>query len=373
LWLFLMQTGWNLATVFAVDISEEANWFEAHPQKPNLVVLHSFKNRSDLHQFAITTLQHEWRPYQILRFMIEITEPLRRTLRKRMLQVQTEFRGKVNIAVDAQLSLMESAIKSPWLFHSISEIGRVDCFRPSDSVHLNEVIRAVIKRHDLARAHPRLAGYTTSNMRDAWIGHAYSKSGYDVLVARLASQHSNFRSLRHYLNRRRYREHSEAAIRKVQTAAFSEISERRPLDLTRLRLLVENGAITVEQAKRLADYRQRTRLGMGCLDPHHPPPHIAPGHPPGEICRIQRCLGCEHGVVFQDSLESLGRANAELIWIKREIPYASWVGSSFEKEENALSETLAQFEQSQVQTVINKWLDRFRNGEAVVHDVYPSY
>lgn len=112
---------------------------------------------------------------------------------------------------------------------------------------------------------------------------------------------------------------------------------------------------------------------MGCLDPTNPPAAIAPEHPKGTTCRVQRCPGCRHGVVFQDSLETLAKCYAELIILKGQLAFAAWKGSSFEEEEQALDETLASFEAGAVKSAIDAWLERFRKGEAVLHDVYPTY
>lgn len=373
LWLFLIGTGWNLATALALDVTEDATWVDPHPQKPGTMVLHSFKNRADRHQFAISTATAEWYPYQIVRFMVERTGALRRTLELRAAELRTEVAHSPSPTLQAEIVELEAGMRSPWLYHVVNEVGRVGHFQPEDAGHLNEILRAVVERHGLAQEYPGLLECTTSDMRDAWIGHAYDQSGYNVLIARLAAQHSNLRTLRHYLNRRRYRSHSEQQVRKLQDAAYAEIQARRPLDPTRLRILLQQGHITEEQGLRLADYRARTRLGMGCLDPYHPPAAIDPAHPEGGLCRVQRCLGCRHGVVFDDSLEPLARAYAGLIFIKRKIGFAAWTGSSLEEEENALYQALSGFNQDRVKSAVDTWLERFRRGDAVVHDVFPTH
>jgi hypothetical protein len=112
---------------------------------------------------------------------------------------------------------------------------------------------------------------------------------------------------------------------------------------------------------------------MGCLDPYHPPHEVAPGHQKGELCRIQRCTGCQHGVVFVDSLEHLARAYAELTYIKTQMPYAAWIGSSLASEEHSLSQTLEMFDASVVASLVKEWAEKFRSGGAVVHDIYAAY
>jgi hypothetical protein len=373
LWLFLIGTGWNLSTALAIDLSEEALWVDDHPQKPDFKVLHAFKERADRHQFTVSMTAPEWHPYQIIRFMAECTKVLRRTVQHRLNELRRKHEDRPEPATALRMGELEAALRSPWLYHVVNKTGEVGAFHHSDSAHLNELARAVADKHQLFYLHPSLAQVTTAIARDAWIGYAYVKSGYHVLMTKLASQHTTARTLKHYLNRRRYREHSEGQIRKWQNAAFAEIADGRPIDPARLWLLVQNGTITPEQERRLLDVRRRTRLGMGCIDPTHPPREVAPHHAEGALCRVQRCTGCRHGVVFEESLEPLARAHAELQYIQQQIPLTSWIGSSFEDELVSIERTLQNFEKAEVESKTNIWLDRLRTGEVIPHDTYPSY
>jgi hypothetical protein len=371
LWLFLLGTGWNLSTALAVDVSENASWYEDHPHKPDFKVLHGFKARSDRHVFALSLAKPEWHPYRIVQYMVERTGRLRNTLRHRL--AEAEAAGSRTRRNEAEIYRLREAIKSPWLYHVVNKIGDVNAFSNHDSAMLNTVARTVAEDAGLLKEHPSLASVGTSVSRDAWIGYAYAKTGHTVLLAQLAAQHANARTLRHYLHRRRFRSHSENVVRRVQDAAFSEIENKVPLDPTRLRILVRNGAVTPEQERRLLDLRQRTRLGMGCLDPTHPPREIAPDHRAGSVCRVQRCVGCRHGVVFADSLGPLARARAELMHLQREIPFSAWAGSSFDVELQSIEETLGGFDAEDVEAETNSWIEKLRRGEVIVHDTYPSY
>jgi hypothetical protein len=105
----------------------------------------------------------------------------------------------------------------------------------------------------------------------------------------------------------------------------------------------------------------------------NPPREIAPDHKEGCLCRIQRCTGCIHGVVFIDSLQPLSRAYAELIFLKGQVPYVAWSDSSFEDEYDSLSETLKLFPPDQVEFEVEHWLRKLEAGEIICHDTYPSY
>lgn len=373
LWLFMLGTGWNLSTALAIDVTSDALWFDDHPHKPEFKVMHAFKGRAGKHVFALSLGKPEWHPFQIVKFMIERTSALRETLRRRLVEMEAVDDGTRNHARGSEIEHLRGAIRSPWLYHVVNKIGQVGAFHNDDSAKLNSIVRIVAERNGLMEEHPSLAAMGTSIARDAWIGFAYAKSGHHVVLAQLAAQHANVATLKHYLSRRRYRAHSERMVRKVHDAVFAEIETKMAVDATRLRLLVQSGSITPDQERRLLDHRQRTRLGMGCLDPTHPPPEIAPGHPAGTVCSVQRCTGCHHGVVFSDSLEPLARARAELLHLHRTLPLTAWAGSSLEDEAASLDETLAQFDASEVETSVASWTSRIRNGEVAVHDTYPSY
>ncbi|ANY81534.1 hypothetical protein BB934_01785 [Microvirga ossetica] len=385
LWLFLIGTGWNLATALGLDVTEpdpdldrpvrpEMNWAEDHPQKPEFKVLHSFKGRADRHVFALSMCDPEWHPYQIIKFMISRTAVLRQTVQYQLKQARERQRGNPTPKILAEIARLEAMARSPWLYHVVNEVGRIGVFTHDDSAKLNKIARlAAVRKPNLIDRHPQIQEITTSIARDAWIGHAYVQSGYHVLLTRLASQHSTSRTLKFYLNRRRFRAHSEQQTRLWQKAVFSEIESGRILDHTRIRILVTKGVITPEQEMRLLDIRQRTRLGMGCLDPTGPPREVSPDHKAGELCRVQRCTGCHLGVVFEASLPYLARAYAELRFLQGQLPHSSWQGSSFEDELDSLEETLRDFTKERVDVLVEAWTTKLKSGEIRVHDTYPSY
>ncbi|MER8911441.1 hypothetical protein NKH99_27895 [Mesorhizobium sp. M0854] len=372
-WLFLLGTGWNLATAVGIDISDEENWYESHPQKPEFCVIHSFKGRADKHVFIPCLRKPEWHPYRIIEFMIERTAPLRRTVIQRLVEARAKYQVDATPETAAEVARLESMSRSPWLFHVVNKVGEVGYLHSDDSSHLNAIGRLVAEKHGLVAEYPTLAALVTGEARDAWIGHSYITSGNNILIARLAGQHEDYRSLVHYLRRRRYRAQSEGLVRAFQDATFAEIESGRVLDATRIRLKLERGEITPEQERRLLDLRQRTRLGMGCLSPDSPPRDVSPDHVPGTICRVQRCTGCINGIVFEESLDPLARARAELIYIQRTIPLTAWSGSSFEEEAASLDATLADFDAVAVEEATQRWLNKVLSGEIQVHDTFPIY
>jgi len=135
--------------------------------------------------------------------------------------------------------------------------------------------------------------------------------------------------------------------------------------------MVEAGGVTPEQERRLLDHRMRSRMGMGCLDPLHPPRHVEPDHREGKLCRVQRCTGCQHGVVFQESLGPLARRRAELLHLQRTLPFAVWAQSSFDGELRSVELTLESFDPDDVRAETRGWQARINSGEVRVHDTHP--
>lgn len=371
--IFLIGTGWNVSTATALDVSSPENWCQPHPSSEDFIVIHSFKNRADRHQFTISRTRPEWHPYRILQHMIEVTAPLRRQVQRQLGALRSTYQKDPTLKLAAEIDRHEKLARCPWLYAS-ANLGKVlGFFDGAEVSSVSMVVRETIVRHGLAEKYPRLLKFKLSDARDSWLGHAFIQSGYHNLLLLLASNHGSFSSLKHYINFRSYRTRSEKQVRKLQHALFSEIDAQRPIDPTRLRLLVLNDRITEEQEARLLDYRQRTRLGTGCLEPRAPDKHIAPGHREGAICRVQRCIGCSKGIVFPESLKPLTRALAELKYLRGTLPLTAWIGTSFSDEHDGLEKTLLNFDTASVAAELANWTQKLESGEIKPHDTYPEY
>ena len=345
---------------------------EHTPQSETFAVIHAWKKRSSRHQFAISMTRPEWHPYRVLAYIIERTAPLRRDVLALLEQTRRCADENPELDLQREIEDLEKLSRTPWLYASMGKVGTVSGFVGNNDNGLVTLVRAVIEDAGLGDD-PGLAALTTKDARLAWIGRVYVHSGYHQLLTRLAGNHGSMRTTRHYIRSMRYRVYSENEVRKVQDAVFSEIGCGRVVDPTRLRLLVNNGSITPEQERRLADYRQRTSLGMGCLNPYDPPKQVDPDHPDGELCRVQRCTGCPHGVVFPDSMPPLARRLAELMHLRRTMPMAAWDGSSFADEQESIAQTLTHFTKCDVETEIETWTEKLTSGEIAGHGTYPSY
>lgn len=371
LWLFVIGTGWNLSTALALDISEDDKWCLRHPTNAKFVVLHSYKARSKRRQIAFSMTAPEFHPHQIIRYVIEITKALRANVQHELNQVIASHNAKPTPALAARIAHLKRIVRSPWLYHVPNNIGTVSAI--SHGKDLGPIIREAARRQGKLKNFPDLSKVIISDPRDTWIQYAYVQSGYHVLIGQLAGFHEKASTTKHYLKSMQYRARSEKAVRRFQDTLVSEIVAGRIVDPTRLKMLLDYGVVTPQQQERLLDYRFRTRLGTACLDPYAPPRDVAPDHIAGSLCRIQRCLDCPHCVIFAESLTGLTRAYAELDHIKRTIPLAAWVSSSFADELASISNALKLFSPEDVRERIDHWASKLRSGEINAHDTYPAY
>lgn len=362
LWLFLLATRWNLATALAIDATGQ--WAFDHPTKPEFKVLSAYKARAGKHQLAFSRAKPEWRPFQIVQFMIERTEPLRRLVQARLTVAKRKAVRDKSSKLAKKIGELDSLARSPWLFHSLTDMSEVLCIRETESGPLNKLARAVAERHGETLDHPDLAKWKTSHCRDAWVGHVYETSEFDIVLAAAAIQHKDASKMGNYLTKARYQKLSERRVRSVQDAAFAEINRDGPLNLTRLRLLVANGSISEEESERLLDLGMQTQVGMRCKDPKNPPRNIAPQHPKGTLCAVQRCTGCGHGAVFDDSLPLLARRLVVLEERRSKTPVASWIGSSLEAEAGSVAAALGLFDLESVVAKMTAWKLKLKDGDA---------
>jgi len=303
----------------------------------------------------------------------ELTEPLRADARLRLKGVETQLeRAQGDMELVRKREILKAMARSPWLFLGTSKSlgwGAVQLGR-SDA---NAVLQQLIKKHGIRDQAGKIVSITLSDLRDAWIGYAYANSGYSWLVAKLAAGHSDPATLRSYLRQRQWRVHGERQTLRLQDALWKEIRARRLIEPSTLRTMVEQGEITEEQRSRWETHKDRTRMGTGCRAPRHPPPRIAPDHAEGEVCRVQRCVICQHSLIFQDSFDGFACRKAELIYIRETMPVSMWLQSTWSDEAEVLDENLTLFNPEEVATRSAQWLADIRTGKVHLFDQEGSY
>ncbi len=388
----LIKTGWNDAVALNIDCE---NYRRPHMSDPDRHVLHSIKVRAGCtEQVHVGQNREEWAPGNLVKKIIERSEPLRAPLRTQLTELEEETSGqRLNDAQTLQIAQLKKTIRSPWLHATRQGISRIDDFDPSIPAWRVKVLtpdclkaqrfpgsltmiqsvqaeaNAILARH----RHPLIEKITLSDMRDAYINWAYSSNGYEWMMAKLAAGHTTIQAAISYLRTRALKQHGESAVRQLTTIVFDEIKTRKRLDPIFLYARVNRGPLSEEQRQRWVQGKDRTRVGTGCADFKHPPKHVAPHHQEGKGCRTQRCTLCEHAVVFQDSYHHLARRKAELLNHQGTVGMLIWATTDFPDELIKLEETLTNYDQTLVANSQAYWKEEIKEERHITPSFEGTY
>lgn len=341
--LCLMYSGWNAATLASVSVDDR--FVEPHPSNPDYHVVFGFKMRGQSEQHCIGRNKRSDAPGTILRVLVERTRPLRELVRKELAEVDRQLADgaasaqELNQLLKLRKKLLER-VRSPWLYpdphdfrvvHVTTDNLNYRTAYKSKGTYLSGLIKA-INLHQPPDKQVR-ASIVPGDLRDSYIGFAYEFSNYSVLTAQIAAGHKSAVTTQGYLRHKRWKSHSAKTIHKFQTVMFREIEERKSVDPTILCAHMEWNGVPDEERARLAEYRKsRSRIGVGCKDPTHPPISIAPAHAGGG-CRIQRCTLCpDNAILLSDSYDGIAMRVAELEFLRDNTPVTVWANSSFPEE-----------------------------------------
>lgn len=390
LYFQLVKTGWNEGTALAIDIDD---FVRPHPTDPQRELLHAIKARGDTEQIAHSMCKSEWSPANLVRKMIERTLPLRRTLRVRLETLQGEIGAQCHLWDEKTVARkkleaanLRNSIRSPWLHVakpfsasaaeytpedsgwaiaalSIQDTGR----RPGSGPNAGKTALDLLieEANVLLKPEEKIQRITLSDLRDAFIGFSYERHGYQWLVAKLAAGHSSIKAAISYLRKHRYKQRDEGMVRRLGNGLFDEIRTYRIVDPAILFALVQRGVVTPEQRARWLAGKDRTYVGMGCLDYRNPPKSISPDHVQGNGCRVHRCSLCEHAVAFEDSVDGLARKRAELAYLRESMPLPAWLASSFVDEFERTDGYLVRFDAQTVRVRVGFWAKEIAEGRHV--------
>lgn len=370
----LIKTGWNEAVALNIDCED---YLRPHMGDPGRHVLHSIKVRAGgTEQVHVGQNKEEWSPGNLVKRLIERSEPLRVLLRNQLAQLEKVTKvQRLSDAQTLQIAQLKNRIRSPWLHGTSAWGGSVENFDAKDSAwrikaltsaditHRNFAGKADLIKYIQVQANVTLASYqqpliekiTLSDLRDAYINWAYSSTGYEWMMAKLAAGHTTIQAAIRYLRTRALKQHGETAVRNLTSTVLDEIKTRKRLEPVFLYARINRGSISEEQRQRWAEGKDRTRVGTGCVDFQHPPKHIAPHHKEGKGCRTQRCTLCEHAIVFHDSYHHLARRKAELLNHQGVLGMMVWATSDFHDELLRLEDTMANYDQILVAKSLAHW------------------
>ncbi len=378
--LVLLHTGWNLDAVLNIDISTDDAWHQ-HRLGSDLgetVAIFGEKGRTGDEQISFSLTRPKFHPYRVIKDQIRRSLPLRQALKFQVRALEAK-RNRTH-EDERCLEQMRRSCSSPWLFFRNANLGiggRVGDLRVADRKVMNQRLRSILREHGI-----RLSWHTDelqrqidelklSDLRDGFAAFVYEDSLYNMFLVKRALGHRSLSSTKHYLRQRQQRRAHWTEFKTLQDVIWDEVAAWRRIDPTILFIRVRYGDATPEQRRRLAEHRERTRMGMGCLAPADPPVEVAPNHR-GGLCVDQRCTLCRHGVVFEETFMALALRMAELQYIRPQIPPDRWSQSSFIAEWAAIEETVIRSfkeRQEEFEAAVEAYADKIRKGEIYVFEL----
>ena len=388
--LVLLHLGWNPETAFSIDVSSNAAWCDWRLgvegcDQTGTVAIYGHKGKVGKEQVAFSLSKPAGHPYRVIQSMIERTKLLRAALHDRRAGLGDVKECTVEQRREAEA--IDRMIRSPWLFFSRTGKGiggRVGCLMASPNLNVMmrsfcwKALKAALRMHrhearDRRRRYLALLSLTPGDFRDAFAAFLYDNSLYNELLVKQALGHTSLRTTRHYLRQRRQIAQRFKEFTQFQEQFFAEIVRFRQVDPAILYLRARFGEVSDEQRSRLVNHRMRTRMGMGCLDPTHPPSDLAPDHRGGP-CPVQRCTLCRHGVYFEESLPNLAVRIAELQFIRSRVPADRFAGSSFQSEWIATDFVVSRLypaRSEEFTATVKRHLAGLQSGKAYLFDQIP--
>lgn len=379
--LCLASTGWNPSVLLALNA--DSAFIETHPKDPTRYLLRGYKARSRTEQHTEGLYKSQGSAGVILQTLLSRTRPLREQLRKDLRVQEAAYQEMLHAggpakALDAQRKLVAKlriGVSSLWLYaaQASDEIVWLDPYKATYARGLNRVdntsfLDELVARLNVSRPKGlRLATLKAGDFRDAFAAYAYRISGGMVLYVMKALGHKSIGSTQKYLDNTLLNDQSIQLYLTFSNAMWTQIKVHQRLDPTIIAKCSRDGDASAADRERLESYRslRRSRIGVGCKDPHHPPSHIAPNfRADGKaMCHVHRCMLClEHAVIFPDSLSGLAKRLAELRAIHRRMSVVAFLESSFREEMENTELALRGFDIEAVTAQVEQWEGRISDG-----------
>lgn len=394
--LALMNSGWNPSTLSKLDATSPFLVTDHPKDNKQLVLSFSRDEEATIQaekprargktQFCTGLKKHSSSPPMIVSAYLKRVEPLREILRRDYQVANDELArmqaaGEKSKTIQKQIKHVQKigqGCSSVWLYLSYSnqikwidgmQLPRYTCKEKSKPItYLGLVLERLNAKRD-REGKVAIPCMIPSDFRDIYARWVYRQTGGNILAVMLALGHSSLRSTGCYLDNNIFSAENDQQARSFMNHLFAEL-ERGRIDLTILAQLVRHGSLTPEMEDRLAEYRKlmRSRYGVGCADPRHPPAHVAPVHVEGRLCGTQRCLKeCPHARFLPESLDGIAKRVEELLAMSDYLPRETWLRGGFQvelDEGEKLLETL--YSPEGAIEARNKWRLRISIGKHVI-------
>jgi hypothetical protein len=342
--LILARTGWNQQTVLDLDANDwcEQYFLTSEDDEGAYWLIRSVKTRpQERYQETISRREPEFHVYQVIKWAIEATAPLRNLVQRQRDAVGRKIEeGVSDPATVVEYRKLDEMKNRVWLTVDPQDLSTPSYL--SGGTDISDAAVHIIAKHNITDGESPLE-WNAPKLRDAWIIWAYEHSSYNLLVAQWAARHKRLSTLVHYLDNRRAAARGHDRVWTFAENFFGEVSLQK-LDPEVLKGLIENGRLSAEDAMKLTEASfLRTRWGAYCRDPFNPDFTVNPGHPSGEECRTQNCFGCRQAFWFFESASEIRGFITQLECIQQETPVDTWQGSEHHRRLEFLNKVFAAY------------------------------
>jgi hypothetical protein len=379
--LCLANTGWNPAVLYSLDAENKTHFLRQHHKDDGRYLLIGTKAKAGGKEQPVSGLwKTRWGPGRIIQDWMVRVEPLREQLNTevadaRKLYTQMERDGASTDQLGRQLSAiqnLEAGCRSVWLYVSA---GRDILWleqRDSGGHRLNgkqatylSVFIDQLNRERATRGDIPIPSVAQSDFRDIFATFLWRQSGGNLFVVMRLLNHAYLATTERYVDNTILNAERDQQARTFLDHLFAELGKGR-VDIAILTHLQRHGVVTPEMEERLHDFRtlQRSRMGIACKDPSHPPTVIQSKTNGRQLCTPQRCLLCKsHAVILPESLPGVAMRVEELEAIQRAVSIENWLASDYRQELSNGLDVLKLFSADSVKNARARWAQAIETGD----------
>ena len=379
--LCLANTGWNPAVLYSLNAEKHDQFLRSHHKDERRYLLLGMKAKAGGKEQPVSGLwKTPWGPGRIIRDWIERVEPLRKQLRSEVLharQIYTEMkqRGASPDELSRQLDdiqTLEAGCRSVWLY--VSAGGKILWLAQRDSgghringkqASYLAVIIDQLNCERVLRDEVPIPSVAQSDFRDIFATFIWRQSGGNLFIVMRLLNHAHLATTERYVDNTVLNAEHDQQARTFLDHLFAELGKGR-VDIVILTHLQRHGVVTPEMEERLHDFRtlQRSRMGIACKDPTHPPPEIQSKTNGRQLCTPQRCLLCKsHAVILPESLPGVAMRVEELEAIQRAVSMENWLASDYRQELSNGLDVLKLFSADNVKNARIRWAQAIETGD----------
>lgn len=376
--LCLANTGWNPSVLLSLDVTQP--FLRSHPRDPRCYLLTGTKERAGGNEQPVSGL---WKttagPGFIIRTWMERIAPLREQLKTTLTAEQTRYAKMLQGGASADeltcqlksIQQLETGIRSVWLF--VNRSGEIEwlaqniraCFKLNGKrVPYMAIFLDRLNRKRAACNEAPIAAVDPSDFRDMFALYVWRMTGGNILTLMRALNHARLHTTQDYTENNILNAERDHQARTFLDHLFDELGAGR-IDITILAHLQRHGAVSKEMEQRLINFRaqQRSRIGVACKDPFHPPTDIQPESANKRMCGPQRCLLCKpHAVILPESMSGIAMRVEELEAMQDVLPVGIWLESRFPEELRNGLNVLRLFPPDEVRKAREHWAQGIHNG-----------